>query len=191
MDRMAKDLSRSGAGERASSALGSQASAREDKSMTGQYFPLVPEQWKEKIKEFKNLSVVKYHRIWQAIFYLLKYRTRQYVCERDTNSLSWKQAKQYLNDDFFVKLGDYYPVGPKEDLYTEYQKIKFIQRNLEGINEEQLEEYSVALSKLYQWLKLAIEVRIEDVKMRRNHKKHLEEERKKAEEAEAARKEKR
>ena len=43
MDRLAKDLSRSGAGERASSALGSQASAREDKSMTGQYFPLVPE----------------------------------------------------------------------------------------------------------------------------------------------------
>jgi hypothetical protein len=40
-----------------------------------------------------------------------------------------------------------------------------------------LEEYSAALCKLYKWLLLAIDVRIEDVKMRRNHKKHLEEER--------------
>ena len=78
--------------------------------------------------------------------------------------MNWKKTKAFLNDDFFSKLGDYYPIGPKEDAFKEYEKIKFVQKNLEGVNEEQLEEYSVALLKLYKWLLLAIEVRIEDVK---------------------------
>lgn len=134
---------------------------------------------------------MKYARIWQAVFYLLKYRERQYVCERDTNCLHWKKAKSYLNDDFFNKLGDYWPIGPKEDSYKEYERMKFIQRNLEGVSEEELEDYSVALSKLYKWLRLAIEVRIEDVKMRRNGKEREKEKRQKAIEQENARKEKR
>ena len=56
---------------------------------------------------------------------------------------------------------------------------------------EELEDYSVALSKLYKWLRLAIQVRIADVKMRRNEKKRLEEERNKAIELEKQRQEKR
>lgn len=123
---MAKDQPRSGAGDRVPSAMGSHASARDDKSAVGQYFPLVPEQWKEKIRDFKNVYVVKYSRIWQAVFYILKYRERQFICERDTNCLHWKKAKQYLNDDFFAKIGDYWPIGPKEDSFKEYEKMKFI-----------------------------------------------------------------
>lgn len=148
---MAKDAAR---GERAQSAMGSHASARDDKSQAGggQYYPLVPEQWKEKIFEFRNLSVIKYARIWQAVFYMLQYRERQFVCERDTNCLNWKRAKSYLNDDFFAKIGDYWPIGSKESSFKEYEKIKFIQKNLEGINEDELDDYSVALGKLYKWL---------------------------------------
>ena len=38
--------------------------------------------------------------------------------------------------DFFSKLGDYYPIGPKDDTFKEYEKLKFIQKNIDGINEE-------------------------------------------------------
>lgn len=60
MDRLAKDSLRGG--DRAPSAMGSnkdgRSSQRDDKSAAGttvnkEYFPLVPEQWREKIREFK------------------------------------------------------------------------------------------------------------------------------------------
>jgi len=61
----------------------------------------------------------------------------------------------------------YNPFGPKEDEYKEYQKIHFIRTNIEDINEELVDEYSVTVGRLYRWLLLAIELRIEDVKLRR------------------------
>ena len=67
----------------------------------------------------------------------------------------------------FAKMGDYWPIGAKEMTFKEYEKLKFIQSSLDGINEEELEDYSVALIKLYRWLKLAMDARIEDVKQRR------------------------
>lgn len=88
-------------------------------------------------------------------------------------------------------MGEYWPIGPKEDSYKEYEKMKFIQKNLEGYTEEEIDEYSASLGKLFRWIKLAIEVRIEDVKLRRNQKKALEEKRQKAIEAEKQRNEKR
>ena len=116
--------------------------------------------------EFRNLSTIKFPRIFQSIFYLLKYRERQYVCERETNKLLWKKAKLNITDDFFQKLGDYWPIGPKEDSYKEYEKFAFIQKNIADYNEEAVDEYSCALGKLYRWMKLAIETRIENVKIR-------------------------
>jgi hypothetical protein len=88
-------------------------------------------------------------------------------------------------------LGDFWPIGPKEDAFKEYEKMKFIQSNIEGISEEELDDYSVALGKLFRWLKLALDVRIEDVKLRRKQKENLREKRQKAIEAENARMEKR
>jgi len=40
---------------------------------------------------------------------------REDLCERDTNKLEWKKAKNYINEDFFKKIGEYNPFGPKED----------------------------------------------------------------------------
>ncbi len=52
----------------------------------------------------------------------------------------------------FSKLGDYWPIDPKENNFKEYEKMKFIQACLANINEEEVDEYSVALGKLYKWL---------------------------------------
>jgi len=49
-------------------------------------------------------------------------------------------------------MGTYNPFGPKEDEFTEYEKLRFIKDNLEGMNEEQIDEFSVALGKLYRWI---------------------------------------
>lgn len=86
---------------------------------------------------------------------------------------------------------EYVPFGPKEDEYKEYQKIAFIRSNVEEIDPERVDEYSVTVGRLYRWLLLAIELRIEDVKIRRQIKSKLRAEREEATEQENDRIEKR
>jgi len=122
----------------------------------------------------------------------LKYQDRAYLCERDTNKLEWKKVKIFLKDDeLFTRMSEYWPFGPKEETYKEYQKLKFIQDNLDGIADDVVDEYSAALGKLLRWVRLAIDVRVEDMKVRRAHKKQLRNERQEALDKEAERNEKR
>lgn len=73
----------------------------------------------------------------------------------------------------FIRLGDYWPIGLKDDTYKEYEKLRFIKSNIDQYVEEQVDEYSAALGKLLRWIKFAITARIEDVKNRRAIKKRL------------------
>lgn len=135
--------------------------------------------------------MVKFGRIFQGLFYLLKFRERSQLCEPGTNKLGWKKAKKFVSEELFGKMGDYWPIGPKEENYKEYEKLQFIKDNLEGIKEEEVDEYSVALGKLYRWVLLALEVRYEDVKLRRANKARLRDEREAAIKADKERMEKR
>lgn len=174
MERLEKEKLKSGTGDRTASAMGSQASMHDDRSTAGTHHtPLIPEQWQDKIRDFRNIFVIKYPRIIQTLFYLLKFRERDYICERGTNKLSWKKAKVYINDDLFAKMGEYWPYGPKDEDFREYERLRFIQTNLKGIHEDAVDEYSVALGKLYRWLQFAIDIRLEDIRQRREHKKEL------------------
>jgi len=179
MDRLDKEKMRSAGGDRSQSGMGSQkdpASAHDGRSEFGtkDYMPLVPEQWKEKLKEFQKIYIVKFPRIWQSLFYLLKFKEKKEICERDTNKLCWKKTKAFLKDDeIFQKMTEYWPFGSKDDRYLEYEKLKFIKSNLEKISDEEVNDYSVALGKLFQWIKLAIDTRIEDIKLRRKEKTKL------------------
>jgi hypothetical protein len=79
--------------ERVASALGSAKEGSqgelEDNDLPP-YSPLVPEYWKGKCQEFAGLHVIKFPRIFQSLIYLLHFHSREQVCERDTNKLSWK-----------------------------------------------------------------------------------------------------
>jgi hypothetical protein len=88
-------------------------------------------------------------------------------------------------------MSEYWPFGAKEENYKEYEKLRFIQKNLEGISEEAVDEYSVALGKILRWIKLAIFVRTEDLKIRRAQKKQLRAERQEALDKEKERMDKR
>ena len=115
-------------------------------------------------------------RVFQTVFYLLGY-TREDICERDTNKIEWKKAKNLLNEDFFQKLGHYNPFGAKEAEFKDYQKLKFLKRNIAAFEPEQVDDYSIALGKLFRWLQAAIDIREEDVMIRREQIQKLKEER--------------
>jgi LPS O-antigen subunit length determinant protein (WzzB/FepE family) len=74
-------------------------------------------------------------------------------------------------------MGGYQIFGPKVNDYKLYQRINFIDKITEGIEAEQVDEYSVPLGKLYRWLQMAVEMRKEDVLARRDYREKLKEER--------------
>jgi hypothetical protein len=77
------------------------------------------EQFKDKLNDFRNFKVLKQIRVFQSVFYFLGL-TREQICERDTNLLEWKVAKDYIDDAFFKSIGDYQPFGPKTTEFKLY-----------------------------------------------------------------------
>ena len=181
--------------QKAPSAAASQKSGDEDKEEGEQlppFTPLIPEFWKEKAMEFGKLYVVRFPRILQSLYYLLG-NTREDICDTDTNKLSWKLARTQMmsgdKDSIYFKMNEYWPLGPKEAEHKEYQKLKFIQANIDQINEEEVDEYSMVLGKIFRWLLMALELRIEDVTNRKKGKEKEREFRQDAIEREAERQE--
>jgi hypothetical protein len=88
--------------------------------------------WQEKLRGFKSVFVLKFPKIVQTLFYLLKFRERSYICDRGTNKLSWKKAKVFINDDLFIRMNEYTQsaAGSKDEYFREYEKLKFLQHNL-------------------------------------------------------------
>lgn len=118
--------------------------------------------WRKEILALKSAKIVRFPKIFQSIFYLLGYK-REDICEVNTNKLCWKKAKEFINDGFFMNLFRYNPVGPKDSEFKTYQKINFIEKLVADIDIDAVEAYSFTFAKLLSWVKLAIEVRREDV----------------------------
>ena len=129
--------------------------------------PLAPEYWKQPFLDIKELNVMKMPRILQTLFYLLQYQ-REDVCERDTNKLDFKKAKVLIGEDLFEKMSKYNPLGQREEEFKEYQKLSFLKKTIESIEEEKVDEYSIILGRIHRWITQAIDLRVEDVRNRRD-----------------------
>jgi len=93
------------------------------------YYPASPEQFKLDVCGLKDFNVLKYTRVKQTLFYLLGY-TREQICERDTNNLDVKKAKELIDNELFERMGNYNPVGPRETDFKAYQKMSFLKKNI-------------------------------------------------------------
>lgn len=76
--------------------------------------------------------MIKCARVLQTLCYILGY-TREEVCERDTNKLSFKKVRELLSDEvFFQKMQEYKFAGPKTQDFRAYEKIAFLQKNMQA-----------------------------------------------------------
>eukprot|EP00826_Nyctotherus_ovalis_P043996 TRINITY_DN4704_c0_g1_i5.p1 TRINITY_DN4704_c0_g1~~TRINITY_DN4704_c0_g1_i5.p1 ORF type:complete len:285 (+),score=136.40 TRINITY_DN4704_c0_g1_i5:467-1321(+) len=128
--------------------------------------------FQESLLAFHKYNVVKMPRIMQSLFYLLGF-AREDLCEIGTNKLFWKKAREYWNEDLLRKFDEYTPVGPREGEYKKYQTINFIEKNLEGIAEEEVQSYSLALAKLFACLQTTIAARKADILKRKAKRENL------------------
>lgn len=140
---------------------------------------LCSEEWKKELIGFRDYSVIRFPRFLQSFFYFLGY-SKEDICEEGTNKLFWKKAKNKINEGIFETMKQYSPFGPKSSEYKRYQLINFIERNIEGINIEDIEQYSYILSRLFKWMTTSIEMRKDDIMKRREIKEKEKEEREQA-----------
>lgn len=55
--------------------------------------------------------------------------------------------------------------------------MSFLKRNIENLDEDKIDEYSIVLGKIFRWVQNAIELRCEDVVARRDGIEYLKKER--------------
>ena len=64
-----------------------------------------------------------------------------------------------LDEEFVEKLIAFEIIGQKTQEFEKYQILNFIERNIAGIVPAEVEEFNMALGRLYKWLLTAIEFR--------------------------------
>ena len=124
------------------------------------------EDWHQNLMVLRDFNVIKMQRVVQTIFYLLKYK-REDICEKGTNKFFWKKAKNLIDDEFINRLVFFNALGPKEDQFERYQTLNFLERNVEGIQIEEVDAYNLTLGKLFKWILLALKTRKEDIVRRK------------------------
>lgn len=124
----------------------------------------------------------------KCIFYLLEFK-KEDICIPGTQRFFWKTARHLWNDSLIDKMQNYHIEGPKTSEVKSYQTINFIERNLDGIAQEDLNRYNFALGLVFKWLRLAIAARKQSIIKRLANSKRLREEREMKIEEERARKE--
>ena len=60
-------------------------------------------------------------------------------------------------------MATYRILGVKSDEFKKYQTINYCEKLLEGLNQEEVDNYSVAFGKIYKWLATAIQLRKQDI----------------------------
>jgi hypothetical protein len=125
------------------------------------------DEWKRGLLHLAKCTVIRLPRLWQSIFYLLGY-TREQICLDGTNKLFWKSARTFLNEQFIDRLVAYTPYGLKDQAFRAYQTVNFIEKNLEGINGEEIEPtLGMHYAKLYKWLSLCVKTRKDEITYRK------------------------
>jgi len=130
----------------------------------------------DQLMKLKEFNILKFPRVIQYAFYVLEY-DREAICEPETNKLEWERARELFNEEFFKKIEEYTPYGPKEGVYPAYRLLNTLEKGLEEVKEEELAEYSFALVKLLKWIKEVIRTRKADIYARRVKKQEEREER--------------
>jgi hypothetical protein len=68
-------------------------------------------------------------------------------------------------------------MGKKEKTYFGYKTLNFIERNVEGIQPEEVDAYHMLYGKLFKWVLLAIKTRKDDIIRRKALRRKAREER--------------
>ena len=91
------------------------------------------ESFKSRFDNLTKKKVVKHHKLFKCIFYLLDFESND-ICVEDTQLFFWKKARHHWNDKLIEKMSQFKFLGPKNHSVKKYQTINYIEKNLDGLS---------------------------------------------------------
>lgn len=134
------------------------------------------ETFKKRFDMLTSRKVVKHHKLFKCIFYLLDMESDK-ICVEDTQLFFWKKARHHWNDELIEKMTKFRFLGSKDNEVKKYQTINYIERNLDGMTQESISVYNYSLGLIYKWMTMVIDARKKDIISRLNDSKIKREER--------------
>ena len=134
------------------------------------------ETFNKRFDSLKNKKVVKHHKLFKCIFYLLDFESDN-ICVENTQLFFWKKARHHWNDALIEKMSKFKFLDPKNNAVKKYQTINYIEKNLEGLTQESISVYNYSLGLVYKWMTMVIEARKRNIISRLNESKIKREER--------------
>lgn len=120
----------------------------------------------ELLLTYPEYHIIKYQQVFQALLFLLGY-TRSEVCFLNTNNLNWRDAKKYINQELLDKMKQYQVRGAKEVELPKYMIINKIMLLISDLKEEDIKPTYYIIALIIKWIKTSIEIRMEDIKRRK------------------------
>ena len=94
--------------------------------------------------------------------------TREDICLPNSNKLHWKWIREIKHDQIPRAMMEYAMYGEtKGREILPYQALVYCEKIIEGLNQEEVEQYHVGLGKLFKWLNTAIAGRKLDITRRK------------------------
>ena len=109
------------------------------------------EEFQTRFEDLKKYKVIKYGKFIQGLLYFLGYE-KEKVVEEGTQKFFWKTAKTIMDEAFLDKMETYDFRGPKEGTYKPYQTLNFIEKTIDGIVAEDVDEFNMVAGRLFKWL---------------------------------------
>ena len=83
-----------------------------------------------------------------------------------------------INDtEFFDKIDAYVCIGAKSEQVKPYAKINYLNDKLRDIKQRDVEKYNMGFGRVFNWFKTALNVRVQDIKLRKAKRRKKREER--------------
>jgi len=131
---------------------------------------LMEEGIRKQIIEMKNYRLIKFPKILQNCFLFLGMKIEDFN-EPKTHMLNWKVIRNTLiNDELIDKLLSYEYKGAKESELPSYSYINRIKERLSKINQDDVNYYNLGLGRLFYFMSLTVNLRIQDIFIRRDQR---------------------
>lgn len=122
--------------------------------------------WEEEsIVKVADLRVLKMPKILHALMSFLGFE-REEICEPGTNLFSWKMSRTPFLEQLRKKMQEYSPMGQKAESRRHTLTINFAEKLLQGLNQEDVDNYHPGFGRLYKWITMALTIRKHDITRR-------------------------
>ena len=122
--------------------------------------------------------VIIHQEVLIHLLFFLGY-TKEEIYLPKTNTLNWKKVRTLLDDEnFFSRIDAYNPVGAKPAKPKPYATINYIVKKIGNVKQKEIDAYNMGFGRIFAWFKQTINVRKQDIMLRKTKRWRKREQRK-------------